>query len=173
MGAPIRKITYSIVFFCRIKNNNNNDLDRLSLVFFLPEKTKLKRRQIWIEDNHIALEGKENVIFRCYCSNRWLSLYSNWRVNPLFDENYSWRRTNESMFNIVSLRFLGNHKWCTATVTLRERPGKVTIKSPFVQTSVNDILYFTRIIHRFVCRTNFGEFIGFLLVINCCIHLKS
>lgn len=77
------------------------------------------------------------------------------------------------MFNIVSFRFLGKHKWCTATVTLREGTGKVTIKSPFVQTSVNDILYFTRIIHRFVCRTNFDESIGFLLVINCCIHLKS
>lgn len=42
----------------------------------------------------------------------------------------------------------GKHKWCTATVTLREGTGKVSIKSPSVQTSVNDILYFTRILHR-------------------------
>ncbi|CAF3297015.1 unnamed protein product [Rotaria socialis] len=46
------------------------------------------------------------------------------------------------LFNITK------HKWCTATVTLREGTGKVTIKSPSVKTCVNDILYFTRIIHR-------------------------
>ncbi|UJR24861.1 hypothetical protein I4U23_006230 [Adineta vaga] len=40
------------------------------------------------------------------------------------------------------------HKWCTATVTLREGTGKVTIKSPTVKTNVHDILYFTRIMHR-------------------------
>lgn len=54
------------------------------------------------------------------------------------------------MFNVLFVFFLGKHKWCTATVTLREGTGKVSIKSPSVQTSVNDILYFTRIIHRCV-----------------------
>jgi len=42
----------------------------------------------------------------------------------------------------------GKHKWCTASVTLREGTGKVTIRSPSVNTSINDILYFTRIMHR-------------------------
>ena len=50
----------------------------------------------------------------------------------------------------LSLSSLAKHKWCIATVTLREGTGKVKIKSPTVKTSVNDILYFTRILHRFV-----------------------
>ena len=50
----------------------------------------------------------------------------------------------------LSLSLLGKHKWCTATVTLREGTGKVTIQSPSVNTSINDILYFTRIMHRYV-----------------------
>lgn len=45
---------------------------------------------------------------------------------------------------------LGKHKWCTASVTLREGTGKVTIRSPSVNTSINDILYFTRIMHRYI-----------------------
>ena len=45
---------------------------------------------------------------------------------------------------------LAKHKWCTATVTLREGTGQVTIQSPMVKTSVKDILYFTRILHRLV-----------------------
>ncbi|CAF0984580.1 unnamed protein product [Adineta ricciae] len=43
---------------------------------------------------------------------------------------------------------LTRHKWCTATVTLREGTGKVTIKALSVKSNVHDILYFTRIIHR-------------------------
>jgi hypothetical protein len=65
----------------------------------------------------------------------------NIQVNLLFN------KLKENKF-IFSSSSLAKHKWCTATVTLREGIGKVTIKSPNVKTSVNDILYFTRIIHR-------------------------
>lgn len=47
-------------------------------------------------------------------------------------------------------------------MTLREGTGKVKIHSPAVKTSVNDILYFTRILHRFVlicqCRKSISVF---------------
>ena len=61
----------------------------------------------------------------------------------------------------LSLSSLAKHKWCIATVTLREGTGKVKIKSPIVKTSVNDILYFTRILHRFV-RFHSNEFFRIL-----------
>ncbi len=58
-------------------------------------------------------------------------------------------KENKLIRFLILVYFLGKHKWCIATVTLREGTGKVTIKSPSVKTFVHDILYFTRIIHRF------------------------
>lgn len=112
-----------------------------------------------------------------------LSTHHYSQVNLLFNNNSNWRRTNFSLlYNLFgfSSNILGKHKWCTATVTLREGTGKVTIKSPSVKTCVNDILYFTRIIHRFVHVLVFSRFYFLffffyflnLTVINCCIHSK-
>jgi ribosomal protein S9 len=62
---------------------------------------------------------------------------------------------------------LAKHKWCTATVTLREGTGQVTIQSPEVNTNIKDILYFTRILHRFVdsCISSFDDILLLLLLV--------
>ena len=69
---------------------------------------------------------------------------------------------------------IARHKWCTATVTLREGTGKVTIKALGVKSNVHDILYFTRIIHRFVEHRSISIYQDFLFIleINFSIRLK-